>query len=173
MKTMSVRSPSGVSGDSTLSTPFETGRLSPVSAASAISSVAADSSRPSAGTMSPASTDTMSPGHELLRRDLHELTVAPDARLDDHHLLQRGDRLGCLALLAQAEHRVEQRQEQQDETGSELLQGIQAPDPRDEQHDLHRVAVLPHERAPARLDGRLGELVRPDGREPRRGLGGR
>ena len=62
MKTMSVRSPSGVSGDSTLSTPFDTGRLSPVSAASAISSVAADSNRPSAGTMSPASTCTMSPG---------------------------------------------------------------------------------------------------------------
>ena len=62
MKTMSVRSPSGVSGDSTLSTPFETGMLSPVSAASAISSVAADSSRPSAGTTSPASIETMSPG---------------------------------------------------------------------------------------------------------------
>ncbi len=62
MKTMSVRSPSGVSGDPTLSTPFETGKLSPVSAASAISSVAADSSLPSAGTRSPASIDTMSPG---------------------------------------------------------------------------------------------------------------
>ncbi len=62
MKTMSVRSPSGVSGASTLSTPFETGMLSPVSAASATSSVAADSSLPSAGTRSPASIDTMSPG---------------------------------------------------------------------------------------------------------------
>ncbi len=62
MNTMSVRSPSGVSGDATLSMPFETGKLSPVSAASATSSVAADNNRPSAGTRSPASIDTMSPG---------------------------------------------------------------------------------------------------------------
>ena len=59
---MSVRSPSGTSSPSTGSTPFETGRLSPVSADSATSSVAACSSRPSAGTMSPASIETMSPG---------------------------------------------------------------------------------------------------------------
>ena len=62
---------------------------------------------------------------------------------------------------------------QQDEPGPELLQRVEAADSRDEQDDLHRVAVLPHERAPARLDRRLGELVRPDGREPRRGLGAR
>ena len=62
MKTMSVRSPRGVSSDPTASTPFETGRLSPVSAASAISSVAAERRRPSAGTRSPASIETTSPG---------------------------------------------------------------------------------------------------------------
>ena len=62
MKTMSVRSPSGVSGLSIVSTDFETGRLSPVNADSATSSVAASSSRPSAGTMSPASIATTSPG---------------------------------------------------------------------------------------------------------------
>ena len=62
MKTMSVRSPSGTLSPSTRSTPFDTGRLSPVSAASATSSVADWSRRPSAGTMSPASTATMSPG---------------------------------------------------------------------------------------------------------------
>ena len=62
MKTMSVRSPSGVSSLVSVSTPFETGRLSPVSADSATSSVAAAVSRPSAGTRSPASTRTMSPG---------------------------------------------------------------------------------------------------------------
>ena len=59
---MSVRSPSTVSADSTGSTPFETGRLSPVSAASATSSVAASSRRPSAGRTSPASIETTSPG---------------------------------------------------------------------------------------------------------------
>ncbi len=59
---MSVRSPSGASGAWTASTPFPTGRLSPVSAASATSSVAAASTRPSAGTTSPASIATTSPG---------------------------------------------------------------------------------------------------------------
>src|SRR6516164_5097755 len=62
MYTMSVRSPSGVSAPSTVSVPFDTGRLSPVSADSATSSVAAFSSLPSAGTMSPASMATTSPG---------------------------------------------------------------------------------------------------------------
>ena len=59
---MSLRSPSGVSSPDTGAVPLDTGRLSPVSADSATSSVAARSSRPSAGTMSPASIATMSPG---------------------------------------------------------------------------------------------------------------
>src|SRR4051794_1902641 len=59
---MSVRSPSGVSGSLTVWRPFDTGRLSPVSADSPTSSVAASSTRPSAGTTSPASTCTTSPG---------------------------------------------------------------------------------------------------------------
>src|SRR6478752_7463578 len=59
---MSVRSPSGASACVTVSGLFATGMLSPVSADSATSSVAAFSSRPSAGTTSPASIATMSPG---------------------------------------------------------------------------------------------------------------
>jgi hypothetical protein len=59
---MSVRSPRSVSAAGTGSTPFGTGMLSPVSADSATSRVAACSSRPSAGTTSPASIDTTSPG---------------------------------------------------------------------------------------------------------------
>ncbi len=62
MKTIPLRSPSGTSSPSTGSVPLETGTLSPVSADSATSIVAACSSRPSAGMMSPASTDTTSPG---------------------------------------------------------------------------------------------------------------
>ena len=62
MYTMSVRSPSGVPAPATGSVPLATGRLSPVSADSSTSSVAAFSSRSSAGTISPASTATMSPG---------------------------------------------------------------------------------------------------------------
>jgi hypothetical protein len=62
MNTMSVRSPRGISSPWTTSGPFETGTLSPVSADSATSSVAACRRRPSAGTTSPASIATMSPG---------------------------------------------------------------------------------------------------------------
>ena len=59
---MPVRSPSGVSSSATGWVPFDTGRLSPVRADSATSNVAARISRPSAGTMSPASMATTSPG---------------------------------------------------------------------------------------------------------------
>jgi hypothetical protein len=62
MYTMSVRSPSGALASATGAVLFETGRLSPVSSDSATSSVIACSSRPSAGTMSPAAIETTSPG---------------------------------------------------------------------------------------------------------------
>ena len=61
MKAMSTRSPSGASA-ATASTLLDTGRLSPVSAASSISRVAAAMIRPSAVTRSPASKATTSPG---------------------------------------------------------------------------------------------------------------
>ena len=61
MYAMSTRSPSGTSSPCTASTDLLTGVLSPVSAASSISSVAA-TRRPSAGILSPASKETMSPG---------------------------------------------------------------------------------------------------------------
>jgi hypothetical protein len=62
MYAMSMRSPSGTLSPGTGSTDFRTGVLSPVRAASSISSVAATNSRPSAGILSPASKETMSPG---------------------------------------------------------------------------------------------------------------
>ena len=61
MYAMSVRSQSGVSTSVTASTDLGTGVLSPVSADSSISSAAAWISLPSAGTRSPASSETMSP----------------------------------------------------------------------------------------------------------------
>ncbi len=61
MNAMLVRSPSGASS-ATGSSCLGTGRLSPVSAASSISTVAAFRIRPSAVTTSPASKATMSPG---------------------------------------------------------------------------------------------------------------
>ncbi len=55
-------SPSATSSPGTASADFATGMLSPVSAASCVSSEALLTIRPSAGTMSPASTSTRSPG---------------------------------------------------------------------------------------------------------------
>ena len=59
---MQVRSPRGTSAPVTGAMSLLTGRLSPVKAASSISSVAATVIRPSAGTRFPASTNTTSPG---------------------------------------------------------------------------------------------------------------
>ena len=111
-------------------------------------------------------------GNELLCGDLDELPAPEDSRLDDHHLLERGDRRRRLALLVQAENGVEQRQEEQDQAGAELVQRPDAPDPGDEQDDLHRVAVLTHERAPARLALGGDERVRAVLLEPPRGFVG-
>ncbi len=61
-KSMFERSPSATSGDGSTAASFATGALSPVRAASCVSHVAERTSRPSAGTMSPASSCTMSPG---------------------------------------------------------------------------------------------------------------
>jgi hypothetical protein len=61
-KSMSVRSPSATSGVDSVAAAFGTGALSPVNAASCTSRVAERTIRPSAGTRSPASTWTMSPG---------------------------------------------------------------------------------------------------------------
>ena len=64
-------------------------------------------------------------------------------------------------------------QQEQDDAGAVLLERDDAADAGDEQDDLHRVAVLAHERAPARLRRRLGEPVRPVALETGRGLGRR
>ena len=61
-KSMQVRSPRAASALSSMAVPLATGALSPVRAASCVSQVADRIRRPSAGTRSPASTWTMSPG---------------------------------------------------------------------------------------------------------------
>ena len=61
-KSMFVRSPSGTSSPASTPASFATGALSPVRAASCVSSVAERTMRPSAGTISPASSSTTSPG---------------------------------------------------------------------------------------------------------------
>ena len=104
-------------------------------------------------------------GHELLGRQLRERAVAAHARLDDHHLRQRRHGRRRLALLVEAEHGVEQRQQQDHDPGARLLDRVDRDHAGDQQHDLHRVLVLAQERVPARLRLRLGELVRPVARQ--------
>ena len=79
------------------------GALSPVRAASWVSRVAERRIRPSAGTMSPASTAAMSPGTTSVEGDLQR-PVADDPSLRDLHLRQRVDR-GLGLHLGRAEER--------------------------------------------------------------------
>ena len=142
-----MRSPSGTSSPATGSTDFSTGVLSPVSAASSISSVAATIRRPSAGTLSPASKVTMSPGTTSSAGMSTRCAASADMRVDQEHLLERGDALRRLALLVEAEDRVQHGQADDHETGRPLLQRDDADDRGAEQDELHQVAVLAEERA--------------------------
>src|SRR6516164_2264535 len=72
-----VRSPSATSPSGKVSGSLGTGALSPVSAASCTSSVAEDTIRPSAGTTSPASSSTTSPGTSLVESSC---STRPDRR---------------------------------------------------------------------------------------------
>ena len=157
---MSRRSPERTSSPATGSTCFSTGVLSPVRAASSISSVAATSRRPSAGILSPASKWTTSPGTTSSDGNVDQLAAAAGMGLDDQHLLERGDALGGLALLIEAEDRVEHGQADDHDAGGELLEGDDADDRGAEQDELHQVAVLAQKRLPAWLRLRLRELVR-------------
>ena len=169
---MSTRSPSGTSSPATGSTDFSTGVLSPVSAASSISSVAARISRPSAGTLSPASKVTMSPGTSSSAGMSTRWPPRRTCAMDQEHLLERRDALRRLALLVEAQHRVQHGQADDHEAGRPLLQRDDADDRGAEQHELHQVAVLPKERLPGRLLLRLRELVRADLRPSPLDLGG-
>ncbi len=60
--------------------------------------------------------------HKPLCGDVAKLPVAPDMSPDHEHLLERGDALGRLALLVQAQYRVEDGQADDDEPRGELLQ---------------------------------------------------
>ena len=106
--------------------PRERAWLSPVSADSATSSVAAERRRPSAGTTSPASTEDDVARYQLLGRDLDESPPRRTRALMINHLLERGNALRGLALLPQAEYRVEQCEKEEDEPGAELLQRYEA-----------------------------------------------
>ena len=149
------------------STDFSTGVLSPVSAASSISSVAATSSAAVGRDLvagleadDVARARAPRPGSRRARRPRAR------ARVMMQHLPERRDALGRLALLVQAHHRVQHRQPDDHEPGGELLERDDADDRGPDEHELHQVAVLAQERLPAGLLRRLGELVRPVPRAP-------
>ena len=122
--------------------------------------------RPSAGTTSPASSSTMSPGTSLVESISLDLPGAPHPGM--RHL-QLGQRLHAgpgLQLLVRAHHHVERHQPQHHHGRSRPGRSRSWPTTDDQQHDVHRVrpagpAHHPHARR------RLGrQLVRPVLRQP-------
>ena len=87
---------------------FATGRLSPVSAASAVCSAVDWISRASAGMVSPSSMRMMSPGTTSAAGMLRRVAVADDVGVRRRHLAQRRDGLLRARLLDVAHDRVEQ-----------------------------------------------------------------
>ena len=161
---MFVRSPSATSSPGSTAASFAIGALSPVSAASCVSSVAERRMRPSAGTMSPASTCTMSPGTTSTAGTRTTRAVAHDLRLRDLHVRQRVDARPRLQLLPRAEHDVEQDQQRDDDAGRDLADH-EAHDRDGDEHDVHRVAqLLPRDRPERR--GLLARRSRSGRRAP-------
>ena len=117
---MFVRSPSATSVPASTLASLGIGALSPVSAASWASSVAACRIRPSAGTRSPASTWTRSPGTRSDRRHERDRAVAHDLGLRHLQVRQRVDAGARAELLPRAEHHVEEDQQRHDHAGRDL-----------------------------------------------------
>ena len=148
---------------------FATGALSPVSAASCVSSVAERRIRPSAGTMSPASTCDDVARHDVDGRHEGDRAVAHDLRLRHLQVRERVDARARLQLLARAEHDVEEDQQRDDDAGRDLADHEAHGDDRD-QHDVHRVAQLLRCHRPDRRRLLALDLVRAVPRETCRRL---
>ena len=159
-KRMFVRSPRETSPAGRVPASFGTGALSPVSAASCVSRVADRRMRPSAGTMSPASSVTMSPGTMSTGGQQRHLPVAEHLGLRNLEVGERVHAGSGLELLARSQHDVEQDQERHDQSGRELPDG-QADDHDCDKHDVHRVAQLLQRDGPHRGRRLPDNLVRP------------
>ena len=159
MKAMLWRSPSGTSGLSITALSLDEATLSPVSAASSISSVAVTNSRPSAGTTSPASTSTTSPGTTCSRSIC---CAAPSRRTVVDILHRPGQRRQAgrgFGFAAQAQQRVEDRQDDQHDRRAPLTGEDDVDQRRHQQDDLHEVFVLAQERLQARFLLLIRQLV--------------
>ena len=136
-----VRSPSAVSPAGSVVRSLATGALSPVSAASCTSRVAEVTMRPSAGTTSPASISTTSPGTSVVESTS---STSPDRRTRALRHLELGQRLDAgprLHLLVRAHDDVERHQREHDDARRDLPDG-EAGAADDQQHDVHRVGQL-------------------------------
>ena len=111
MNAMFVWSPGPSSPSGSVAASLAAGMLSPVSADSSICSALAATMRPSAGTWSPAASSTTSPTTTCSAgiSRLDAVAADPGGRL--HHRLERVHRALGLALLAQADHRVDHGQQ--------------------------------------------------------------
>ena len=117
--------------------------------------------RPSAGTLSPASKPTMSPGTSS---SAGTSEICPSRRTFAVMIsIFRSDATLSAALPSWCKPitALSDREPDHDEARAELLQGDDRHERRAEQHELHEVAVLAQERLPARLLRLLRELVRP------------
>ncbi len=167
---MLARSPTGVSASRTGAASFETGALSPVRAASWVSRVAERRMRPSAGTMSPDSSWTMSPGTTSVDGIRSDPAVSDHPRLRHLEVREGVDARPRLQLLPGPQHEVEQDQEADDDGGRHLADHQAHHDDRDE-HDVHRLAQLDERDLPDRRGLLGGDRVRAVLPEPRRDLG--
>ena len=152
---MSTRSPSGTSSPATGSTDFSTGVLSPGERRLLDLQRRGHEQPPVRRDLVAGLEGDDVAGDDLLRRDVDPLAAAADVRVDQEHLLERGDALRGLALLVEAQDRVQHGQADDHETRGPLLERDDADDRGAEEDELHQVAVLPEERPPARLLLRL------------------
>ena len=112
---------------------------------------AARSSLPSAGTMSPAAIETTSPGTSC---SAGISASSPSRRTWAVTIIifwSAATAASALPSWCRPENRVAQRQQDQQDAGSQLPDGEEAEHPGRDQDDLHRVGVLADEREPARL----------------------
>ncbi len=99
-------------------------------------------------------------GHQVLCRELDELTIPSCLCLHDEHLLQGSDTLGRLALLVKTQDGVEDSQRKDKDPGREVLEGDDADDRHANQNQLHQVSILAQERFPTRLRRLFGQAIR-------------
>ena len=119
------------------------GALSPVSAASCVSSVAERRIRPSAGMMSPASTLTTSPGTISVAAISPHLPVADDPGLGHLQLGQRVDAGSGLELLPRVPRTMLSTISSATITTGRDLADHDADQRHRDQHEVHRIAQLP------------------------------